>query len=203
MRGTYCDLISLNVAAHAPELFAAYSAATDDGDWTYLPYGPFTSLGDFTAWAAAMVGLADPVFFTVIDKSDARACGVASYLRITPASASIEVGHIHFSRRLQQTPAATETMYLMMRHAFKLGNRRYEWKCDSLNEPSRKAAQRLGFTFEGTFRQATGYKGRNRDTAWFSIIDTEWPSISAEFQRWLAPSNFDETGNQLTTLGVR
>lgn len=203
MHGAYCHLVPLDVAAHGADLFRSYSAALDDGDWTYLPYGPFTNLNDFKTWAAGIDGLDDPMFFTVIDKADGKACGLASFLRVNPAMGSIEVGHIHFSRRLQRTPASTEAMFLMMKRAFESGNRRYEWKCDALNGPSRRAAERLGFSFEGVFRQAAAYKGRNRDTAWFSIIDTEWPAISAEFERWLAASNFDESLSQLTALRLR
>jgi RimJ/RimL family protein N-acetyltransferase len=130
------------------------------------------------------------------------AVGVASYLRIAPASGSIEVGHINFSPRLQQTPAATEAMYLLMKHAFELGYRRYEWKCDALNAPSRAAALRLGLSFEGVFRQATVVKGRNRDTAWYAAIDREWPGLDAAFARWLDPANFDAAGKQRVALSA-
>jgi len=143
----------------------------------------------------------DPQFHTIVDLSTQRAAGVASYLRIDPAAGSIEVGHINYSPRLQRTVASTEAMYLMMRRAFELGYRRYEWKCNALNAPSRAAAQRLGFSYEGVFRQATVVKGRNRDTAWYAMIDREWPAIDRAFQRWLDPSNFDEVGRQRTSLG--
>ena len=129
--------------------------------------------------------------------------GVAAYMRIVPAFGCIEVGSLNFSPRLQRTPAATEAMYLMMEHVFALGYRRYEWKCDALNAPSRKAALRLGFRFEGIFRQAIIYKGRSRDTAWFSIIDAEWPALKESFGRWLSPTNFDAEGQQLTRLSAR
>jgi len=142
----------------------------------------------------------DPLFFAILDKADGRAAGVASYLRITPAAGSIEVGHIHYSPRLQRSPAATEAMYLLMEQAFVLGYRRYEWKCDALNAASRAAAQRLGLSFEGIFRQATVYKGRNRDTAWYAAIDPEWPALREAFLAWLAPGNFDGTGGQRTRL---
>ena len=128
------------------------------------------------------------------------AIGIASYLRIAPAAGTIEVGHIHFSPRLQHTPAATEAMYLMMRRAFELGYRRYEWKCDALNAPSRRAAQRLGFSYEGIFRQAIVTKGRNRDTAWYSITDGEWQAVRLAFEQWLAPANFDADGRQRRSL---
>src|SRR5690606_25080462 len=136
----------------------------------------------------------DPLFFTIIQQSDGRAVGVASYLRIMPQSGTIEVGHLHFSERLKRSPVATEAMFLMMKRAFELGYRRYEWKCDALNAPSFAAAQRLGFRHEGTFRQATVYKGRSRDTAWSSIIDAEWPRLLGAFSSWLAPDSFPESG---------
>lgn len=142
----------------------------------------------------------DPLFFAIVDSTSGEAIGVASYLRISPSSGSIEVGHLNFSPKLQRTPAATEAMFLMMRHAFELGYRRYEWKCDSLNDPSRQAALRLGLSFEGIFRQATVRKGRNRDTAWYAAIDKEWPALCTAFDRWLSPSNFDEQGHQRVSL---
>lgn len=200
MGGSYCRLEPLDAAAHGPELYAAYAEATDDGDWTYLPYGPFASEDEFTAWLPSYESQADPVFFTIIDGATGLCSGLASYLRINPASASIEVGHIHLSRRLQQTAAATEAMYLMMQRAFACGYRRYEWKCDDLNAPSRAAARRLGFIYEGTFRQATHYKSRNRDTAWFGICDVDWPALDREFTRWLVSENFDDDGHQRSTL---
>lgn len=203
MGGTYCELVPVDVDRHGPELHAAYREADDDGDWTYLPYGPFPDAPGFLAWLTDAANQADPMFFTIVDLSTGQAAGLASYLRISPASASIEVGHIHLARRLQQTAAATEAMYLMMRRVFDCGYRRYEWKCDDLNAPSRSAAQRLGFTYEGTFRRATHYKGRNRDTAWFSIVDTEWPDRATEFERWLQPDNFDDDGGQKSRLQQR
>ena len=142
----------------------------------------------------------DPLFFAILDQADGKATGVASYLRITPAAGSLEVGHIHYSPRLQRSPAATEAMFLMMRWAFDSGYRRYEWKCDALNAASRAAAHRLGLSFEGVFRQATVTKGRNRDTAWYAAIDAEWPALRAAFQAWLAPGNFDGAGRQRARL---
>src|SRR4029077_13750033 len=140
------------------------------------------------------------LFFAIIDLADEQPAGVASYLRIAPDSGSIEVGHIHYSPRLQRIPAATEAMYLLMKRAFALGYRRYEWKCDELNAPSRAAAQRLGLSYEGTFRQAVVYKGRNRDNAWFAAVDAEWPALRAAFRAWLDPANFDDRGRQRTRL---
>ena len=143
----------------------------------------------------------DPLFHAIVDAETGKAVGIAGYLRIDPGNGVIEVGHLHYSPRLQQTRAATEAMYLLMRRAFdELGYRRYEWKCDSLNAPSRAAALRLGFTFEGIFRKAIVYKGRSRDTAWFSIVDDEWPQVKAGFERWLDPANFDAAGRQRARL---
>jgi len=143
----------------------------------------------------------DPLFHAIVDSKSGKAVGVAAYMRIDRDNGVIEVGHLNFSPRLQATTAATEAMYLMMRRAFdELGYRRYEWKCDSLNEGSRRAAVRLGFVFEGIFRQAVVYKGRNRDTAWYSVLDSEWPALRAGFERWLSPDNFDEAGRQRRTL---
>jgi RimJ/RimL family protein N-acetyltransferase len=144
----------------------------------------------------------DPLFYVIIDQVGGKPLGVASYLRIDCSNGSIEVGHINFSPLLQRTPAATESMYLMMDHAFALGYRRYEWKCDGLNQPSRTAAQRLGLSFEGTFRQACVVKGRNRDTAWYAATDRDWPSINSALRRWLDPSNFDQQGKQRIRLSA-
>ena len=199
MAGRFCRLEPL-AARHAEELFAADAQDVTGRSWTYLPYGPFVSLPDYRAWVEENSRTQDPLFFAIVDLASGRPAGVSSYLRIAPASGSIEVGHIHYSERLQHTPAATEAMFLMMARIFALGFRRYEWKCDALNAPSRSAAERLGFVYEGTFRQATVYKGRNRDTAWYSIIDVEWPAVQDAFQRWLAPANFDEAGRQRTRL---
>lgn len=170
--------------------------------WTYLGYGPFASLADYQAWMQIACMGDDPLFFTIMDRASNKPLGLASYLRIDPRSGSIEVGHLAYSPLLKRTAAATEAMYLMMARAFDLGYRRYEWKCDSLNAPSRSAALRLGFTFEGIFRQATVVKGRNRDTAWFAIIDKDWPAIREAFVRWLSPDNFDAAGRQCTSLAA-
>jgi RimJ/RimL family protein N-acetyltransferase len=140
------------------------------------------------------------MFFAVVERGSGKPYGVASFMRIAPAAGSIEVGHIHFSEKMKRTPLATEAMYRMMKKAFDLGYRRYEWKCDALNAPSRAAAARFGFRFEGVFRQATVYKGRSRDTAWFSIIDSEWPAVRKAFETWLDPGNFDDQGKQRVRL---
>jgi RimJ/RimL family protein N-acetyltransferase len=165
-----------------------------------MAYGPFKTAASYREWIVDHGLGNDPFFFAICQKTDGKPIGVASYLRITPASGSIEVGHIMYSPVLQRSVAATEAMYLMMRNAFELGYRRYEWKCDALNGASRAAAQRLGLSFEGLFRQATIYKGRNRDTAWYAAIDTEWPSLRSAFQTWLDPSNFDANGKQRVRL---
>lgn len=200
MAGRFCRIEHLDPGRHAEDLFEANSLDKERRNWTYLPYGPFASVEDYRAWIQSDCSGDDPLFHAVIDAGTGRAVGVASYLRITPVSGFIEVGHINFSPRLQRTPAATEAMYLMMARAFELGYRRYEWKCDALNEPSCAAARRLGFSYEGTFRQATIYKGRNRDTAWFAMLDGEWPEMKAAFESWLAPGNFDNDGRQKRRL---
>jgi RimJ/RimL family protein N-acetyltransferase len=170
LEGRFCRLEPLDPDRHAADLFAADAADADGRSWTYLAYGPFRTLSDYRTWMGATCLGADPLFFAIIASPDGKAVGVASHLRITPASGSIEVGHIHYSPRLQRSPAATEAMYLLMERAFGLGYRRYEWKCDALNAASRAAAQRLGLSFEGVFRQTTVYKGRNRDTAWYAAV---------------------------------
>jgi RimJ/RimL family protein N-acetyltransferase len=200
--GRYCRLEPLDPRHHAAPLFAAQAADAQGHSWTYLAYGPFPTLAAYTDWMNSTCLGADPLFFAIIDAADGQPAGVASYLRITPSSGSIEVGHIHYTRRLQRSRAATEAMFLMMERAFALGYRRYEWKCDVLNAPSRAAAQRLGFSFEGIFRQATVYKGRNRDTAWYSVIDAEWPTLREAYLTWLTPANFDDAGRQRIRLST-
>ena len=201
MEGRYCRVEPLDIGRHAADLHAANLDADDHSRWTYLSAHGFDDLDDYREWLRGMTADDDPLLHAIVDGTTGRAIGVAAYLRIDPANGVIEVGHINYSPRLQRTRAATEAMYLMMRRAFdELGYRRYEWKCDSLNAASRAAARRLGFTFEGIFRQAVVYKGRNRDTAWFSIIDAEWPAIRAGFERWLAPENFDNDGRQRRRL---
>jgi RimJ/RimL family protein N-acetyltransferase len=198
--GRLVRLESLAADRHAEALWRAYAQAADQRSWTYLPLGPFTALERYREWMESVPRAADEQFFAIIDKAVDHPVGMAAYLRIAPAAGSIEVGAIHYSPALARGSGATEAMYLMMRRAFELGYRRYEWKCDSLNAPSRTAARRLGFTYEGTFRQATVYKGRSRDTAWFSVIDSEWPRLRQAFERWLHPSNFDEAGRQRSRL---
>jgi len=203
MQGSLCRLEPIDVKRHAADLFAAFSQDRDARNWTYLPYGPFQSEADLRDWITTSCLGDDPCFFTVIDLARGKAVGVASYLRIDPANGVIEVGHIHFSPLMQGKPISTEAMYLMMRQVFDvLGYRRYEWKCDALNQPSCDAALRLGFMFEGIFRQAIMYKGRNRDTAWYSIVDREWTLARAAFESWLAPPNFNDDGGQVERLST-
>ncbi len=198
--GRYCRVEPLDAARHGRELYAAYSLDAGQGNWTYLFSGPYASETEFLDWLAPKPASEDPLFFAFVDARSGRAVGLGSYLRIEPAHGVIEVGHLAFSPLLQRSPASTEAMALMMRNAFELGYRRYEWKCDSLNAASRRAAERLGFTFEGIFRQAIVYKGRNRDTAWYSVVDGEWPALDAAFRAWLDPANFDAGGRQRRTL---
>lgn len=199
MQGYYCRLEPLT-PDHAKDLFEANSYDTESRNWTYLFDGPYETFGAYGAWVDKASQGSDPLFFAVVDAKTNKAVGIASYLRITPLAGSTEVGSINFSPLLQRTPAATEAMYLMMKRAFELGYRRYEWKCDALNAPSRQAAQRLGFSYEGIFRQALVYKNRNRDTAWYAIIDKEWLVLEKAFETWLDPSNFDENGRQRVRL---
>lgn len=199
--GRYCRLEGLQVARHAQDLFAAYRLDQTGAMWTYLGYGPFLDLAALETWMAGAARSTDPLFYAIIDVASGKAVGHISYLRITPVAGSIEVGHVVYSPLLQRARVATEAMYLLMQRAFTLGYRRYEWKCDALNDPSRRAAQRYGFSYEGIFRQALVYKGRNRDTAWYACIDQEWPALDAAYQRWLDPTNFDEQGQQRHRLG--
>jgi RimJ/RimL family protein N-acetyltransferase len=202
IEGRYCRIEPLDPDRHATALFDAISEDKDGSSWTYMGCGPFRSLDEYLKWMTSTCLGNDPSFVAIIDRSSNLPIGIASYLRIDPKVGVIEVGHIHYSPRLQRTRVATEAMYLLMRRVFgELGYRRYEWKCDALNEPSRRAAVRYGFTYEGTFRQATIYKGRNRDTAWFAIIDREWPKLAEAYEQWLDPSNFDDTGAQRRPLG--
>ena len=198
MVGQYCSVVPIGTH-HSTDLYTAFRADTDDRIWTYLPNGPYHDAEAFRGWVHEAITWDDPLMHAIV--VDGRASGHASYLRISPANAAIEVGYINLSPALQRTRAATEFQYLMMRRVFdELGYRRYEWKCDALNAPSRNAALRLGFTYEGTFRQATHYKGRNRDTAWFSILDAEWPKLKSRFENWLSPDNFDTHGHQIRRL---
>jgi len=194
-------LVPLDPRVHAAALYEASHGAAREDLWRYLFDGPYPNLGAFEARLRQMAATRDPLFLTILENSSGQPVGYASYMRIEPAHRCIEVGSILFTPALQRTPGATEAMYLMARHVFNdLGYRRYEWKCNALNEPSRRAALRLGFTFEGIFRQHMIVKGRNRDTAWYSMLDSEWPARKASFERWLAPENFDAQGRQRQSL---
>jgi RimJ/RimL family protein N-acetyltransferase len=199
IEGRYARVVPVD-EQFASDLYSAHLQDPDGRIWTYLPYGPFTTGDEYRHWMQATCFGADPMFHVIIDRTTGRAAGVAAYMRISPSSGVIEVGHVCFSPPLQRGRCATDAMYLMMKRAFDLGYRRYEWKCDALNAPSRRAAQRLGFSFEGIFRQATVYKGRNRDTAWYAAIDSDWPALDRAFQLWLDPSNFDAAGRQRSRL---
>ncbi|EJE51892.1 acetyltransferase, ribosomal protein N-acetylase [Acidovorax sp. CF316] len=201
IEGRYCRLEPLDAARHAAQLHAAYVKDSDGRNWTYMTVGPFADEAGYRAHCEQAAASTDPLHYTVIDQRTDKAVGTLALMRIDPANGVVEVGHVTFSPLLQRTPISTEAQYLLMKYVFAdLGYRRYEWKCDSLNGPSRQAAARLGFTFEGIFRQAIVYKGRNRDTAWFSIVDSEWPTIKAGFERWLAAANFDAQGVQRASL---
>lgn len=201
LTGRYCRIEPVDVARHAAALHDAYMQAPDSRDWTYLFYerpARADLFGDYLQKLAASV---DPLHYAIVDLASTRALATASLMRIEPAHGVIEVGNIAYSPLLKRTRAGTEAMYLLMRYVFdELGYRRYEWKCDSLNAPSRSAALRYGFQLEGIFRKAIIYKSRSRDTAWFSIIEEEWPRIRTAFQVWLDPGNFDAAGGQLRTL---
>lgn len=200
LNGRYCRIEPLDAARHAADLYVANALDASGAGWTYLTAGPFADFIAYQAWVEKAAAGNDPLFFTIVDLKTQKAVGVASYMRIDPANGVIEIGSLRFSPLMQRTPVSTESMYLMMKNAFALGYRRYEWKCDTHNAPSRAAAQRFGFSYEGIFRQAVVYKGRNRDTAWYSIIDSEWPAIDAAFSQWLAPENFDAAGKQRMAL---
>lgn len=204
LTGRYCRLERLDPGRHAEELYDADRRDADGQSWTYLPYGPFADLAAYRRWVEDVHAGTDPLFYAIAGTDPGerpRAIGVLSLLRIQPAAGSIEVGHVHYSPLLQRHRAATEAQYLLARYVFdELGYRRYEWKCDALNAPSRRAAERLGFTYEGTFRQALVVKGRSRDTAWYAITDGEWPGVRDRFAAWLHPDNFDAEGRQRSPL---
>ncbi len=197
--GRYCRLEPL-VLDHAAALFEAFSADAEGRIWTYMPHGPFATRQAYEAWVWGAAQGPDPLHYTIMVED--RPVGTASFLRIAPAAGSIEVGWITYSPALQRTRAATEAMYLMMAWAFEAGYRRYEWKCHALNAASRRAAQRLGLSYEGVFRQAVVVKGRNRDTAWYAAVDGEWPAIRAAMDTWLHPTNFDAEGEQQQSLSA-
>lgn len=201
LHGKIVNLVPLDASAHAQDLYTDSSGPDNEKLWRYLPDGPFADYASFRAAIAKKADSEDAVFFAILEKASGRAVGYASLMRADAANRGIEVGNILYTPRLQRTAGATEVMYLLARHVFEdLRYRRYEWKCNSLNAPSRRAALRLGFTFEGIFRQHMIVKRRNRDTAWFSMLDLEWLARKNAFERWLEPSNFDESGRQRQTL---
>jgi RimJ/RimL family protein N-acetyltransferase len=201
LEGVYTTLVPLNTSTHARDLYAPTHGADSGTLWRYLWDGPFSSEAEFRNALERKAATDDPLFFAITQPRSGRALGYASFMRIEPGHRCIEVGGILFGPELQRTLAATEAMFLMARHVFEnLGYRRYEWKCDTLNRPSIRAALRLGFTFEGVFRQHMIVKGHNRDTAWFAMLDSEWPARKAAFERWIAPENFDADGRQKTAL---
>jgi RimJ/RimL family protein N-acetyltransferase len=210
LEGRFCRLEPLDVSAHAPTLWRAWQPSdpdiADDHDgkarWTYLGGRGFDGEAGCRRWLETMTASDDPHCYAIIDPADDQAVGMATYLRIVPVDGSIEIGHLNFSPRMARTPISSEALMLLIRHVFELGYRRVEWKCDALNAPSLRAAARLGFRFEGIFRQHRVVNGRNRDTAWFSILDGEWPAIRECHRRWLAPDNFDAGGRQRQSLST-
>lgn len=201
LEGRHIHIVPFDPERHVPALYTASHGPGLDSLWTYLSVGPFPDEESFRRTYEGLAEKADPLLFALVDPPLGTPLGHATYMRIEPGQRVVEVGNILFTPALARTPAATEAMYLMARHAFEdLGYRRYEWKCNALNAPSRRAAHRLGFTFEGEFRQHMIVKGRNRDTTWFSLLDTEWPRAKAAFEAWLAPENFDGEGRQKRRL---
>ena len=202
--GSTVDLEPLDPVRHADDLYElSHGEQGSTTIWDYLPYGPFPGRPAFSSWLRSCAATADPMFFVIREKGLDRVAGMASYLNIVPPIGSIEIGHIWFSPVIQATTATTEALYLMMRYAMTdLRYRRLEWKCNALNEPSRSAATRLGFRYEGIFYNHVIVKGRNRDTAWYSLLDSEWPEVQENFERWLSPENFDEDGRQRSSLSA-
>ena len=204
IHGRWMRLVPVSTVKHASDLYASFDGKDPEGHvWTYMGYGSFASAEEFTEWLKQREAARDPWFYAFVRRDTGKAVGMGAFMRNDAANGVIEIGHIWMSPELQQTREATEAIYLMMRYCFDdLGVRRLEWKCDHLNAPSRKAADRFGFTFEGIFRQHLIIKGRNRDTAWFSMLDTEWPKARSAFEAWLKDDNFDEKGIQKAKLRV-
>lgn len=201
LKGRIVSVLPADAEAHGQALYSGSHGSAGEKLWSYMSEGPFPDFHSFQATFVQKAASIDPLFFTILDNVSGRPAGLAAYLRIEPIHRTIEVGHILYLPTLQRTAGATEAMYLMAKHVFEdLHYRRYEWKCNALNGRSRSAALRLGFTFEGVFRQHMIVKGRNRDTAWFSMLDCEWPLRKAALERWLSPSNFDEKGRQRESL---
>ena len=203
MSGRYVTVMPLNAEAHADSLWELTCGAANDALYDYLFEGPFPTRAEFDEDLARKCASDDPLFYAIVDNASGEAVGRAALMRIEPKHRCIEVGSILYTPALQRTRGATEAMFLMARYVFEdLGYRRYEWKCNALNQPSRRAALRLGFTFEGIFRQHMIVKGHSRDTAWFAMLDGEWPDRKAVFERWLDPANFDSAGNQITAFSA-
>jgi RimJ/RimL family protein N-acetyltransferase len=199
--GRSVRLERLEPTRHSEALWSALQGpAADPQMWTYMGYGPFAAYGDFAQWLSSQASRRDPLFYTVIETASGQAQGLLSYLNLVPEHGSIEIGHVCFGHAMQRSVLATETIYLLAKQAFALGNRRLEWKCDNANLRSKRAAERFGFSYEGLFRQHLIRKGRNRDTAWFSLLDHEWPAMQAAFERWLAADNFTASGQQRQPL---
>ncbi|MBU3893250.1 GNAT family N-acetyltransferase [Serratia rubidaea] len=202
LEGRYCRLERINSEQHGAQLYDAYSEAPDERDWTYLPSGPYETLESLHANLPDIEKVTDPMHYAVIDLASGRAVGTFALMRIDVANGVIEMGYVTYSPRMKRTRISTEVISLLLSYVFEeLGYRRFEWKCDSLNAPSRNAAERYGFTFEGIFRQAIVTRGRTRDTAWYSIIDREYPALRIAYEKWLAQSNFDSNGRQREKLG--
>jgi len=200
LTGRFIRLEKLDVARHADDLWAAFEGPNADPKlWDYLPYGPFIDRSAFDAWLAGHQTATDPWFYTVVDQQTDKAEGVISLMSIVAAHGRIEIGHVTFSAAMQRTPKGTEAIYLLAREAFALGYRRLEWKCNANNARSKRAAERFGFSYEGTFRQHMVVKGQSRDTAWYSILDSEWPELRKAFENWLAVDNFTD-GQQIKGL---
>lgn len=200
LQGRYCRLEKLDAERHGNDLYEVYGPEAPEPSFTYLSLNPVADRAELETLLKRMEESTDPYYLAVIDQ-DGRAVGTLALMRINPAHRVIEVGSVTYGERLKRTRAATEVQYLLAQYVFEtLHYRRYEWKCDALNEPSRRAAERLGFTYEGTFRQAVVYKGRNRDTAWYSMLDTEWEQRKNRLLQWLDPKNFDAHGQQRTSL---
>lgn len=205
LNGRYVMLEPLSVSRHGAALFRSFANSDPEGlIWTYLGYGPFEDENTFLTWLRTKEESRDPLFYAYVPRNAGRASGMGSFMRMDGPNGVIEIGHIWFSPTLQNSREGTEVIFLKMQHAFDdLGVRRLEWKCDALNAPSRRAAERLGFSFEGVFRQHMIVKKRNRDTAWYALIDKDWPAVKRAYQSWLAPSNFDDTGRQHTPLHAK
>lgn len=201
LQGRTVRLEALDPARHGDDLWQALQGPDADPLlWEYLPYGPFNERADFDAWLSCNAASQDPLFFAVVEQRSGQVQGVLSYLSIAAEHGSIEIGHVCFGRVMQRSVQATEVIYLLAKQAFTNGYRRLEWKCNNDNARSKRAAERFGFSYEGVFRQHRVFKDRNRDTAWYSIIDCEWPTLAAGYERWLAADNFDANGQQLSAL---